>query len=326
MLRVQRNGNRLSVTAPAKINLGLHLLAKRDDGFHDIESLLMAVDLSDGLSATAASSLTLSVQAEGADAPSDESNLVLRAARLLQQAEGVEQGAAITLSKRIPSGRGLGGGSSDAAATLRLLSALWRLDLPEERLVDLASQLGSDVPFFLGSPLAVVSGRGDIVTPVPGDVSVAVLLLVPPWGLSTREVYGASRPPLTRSDEGGSLALVSHLRTGRLSALQQHLVNDLEPAASALCSKQKQLRETLVRAGATCVSMTGSGSAVYALTASPEDAHSMAGRLHLDTGVSAHVLAPWHHSESSLGWDWEWDKEYRHGGDRSEGETRRDES
>lgn len=301
MLQVQRDGDHFSVTTPAKINVGLRLLGKRDDGFHDIESLLMAVDLSDTLSATASPTLTLSVRAEGADAPAGASNLVLRAARLLQQTEGVAQGAAITLSKRIPAGRGLGGGSSDAAATLRLLSALWRLDLPQGRLLDLAAQLGSDVPFFLGSPLAVVRGRGEILTPVPEEVSVAVLLLVPPWGLSTQEVYGASSLPLTRPDTGGSLTLVSHLRTGHLSALQQHLVNDLEPAAEALCSKQRRLREALVCAGATCVSMTGSGSAVYALAARAEDARSMAGRLHLDTGVSAHVLSPWHHWESSLG-------------------------
>jgi len=140
MLVVQQHGDALHVAAPAKINVGLRLLDKRPNGYHDIESLVMAVSLADRLEAVPARGpqATLSVRCDGADAPADASNLVLRAAGLLQQEYGCSRGARLTLTKRIPAQRGLGGGSSDAAATLVLLSRLWELGCTKADLVALA--------------------------------------------------------------------------------------------------------------------------------------------------------------------------------------------
>ena len=300
MLVVQRHGDRLRVDAPAKINVGLRLLGKRPDGYHEIESVVMAVGLTDTLEAVAAdgSAVTLSVRPEGADAPADESNLVLRAARCLQEASGSGRGAHLTLWKRIPARKGLGGGSSDAAAALMLLSRLWRLDWPAGRLAALGADLGSDVPFFLNGPLAVVRGRGEIVEPLHNRVNVWVVLIVPACDLSTKEVYRCSKPPLTRLAEGVSLKWIPLLLEGHVEERARHLVNDLEPAAQALCSDLVNVRAVLEKAGLVCVSMTGSGSAMYALVARHEDAQSMARTLELDAGTTVHVLAPWNSSES----------------------------
>ena len=296
MLVVQHIGDLHRVDTPAKINVGLRLLGKRPDGFHDIESLVMAIDLVDTLdaSATADGVITLKVVPDGADAPADESNLALRAARLLQEAGGVEQGAELTLTKRIPAGRGLGGGSSDAAAALVLLSTLWGLDWPAERLAALAAELGSDVPFFLHSPLAIMKGRGEIIEPVDGAADVAVLLVVPPEGLSTREVYLRANAPLTRPEEGDSLRWLHHLQHAQIDVLGTQLANDLEPAAQALYECLKRIRSALERAGAACVLMTGSGSAMFALTADREAATLLADRLEVEPGVTTHVVVPWH--------------------------------
>lgn len=294
MLTAVQHDQTLRVDTPAKINVGLRLLGKRTDGFHDIESLVMAIDLCDTLDAARDDgAISLSVVSAGAEAPADDTNLALRAAKLLQHTSGVTQGARITLTKRIPAGRGLGGGSSDAAAALVLLSKLWGLNWPNSRLAPLAAQLGSDIPFFLGGPLAFMKGRGEIIEPVQAEVRVAVLLLVPPVVLPTRDVYAASRAPLTRQGDGDSLRWLLHLKDGQLDALRACLVNDLEPAARALCNDVTELRLCLERAGATCVSMTGSGSAVFALSASRMGAERLRDRLHLGRGVTAYVLEPW---------------------------------
>jgi 4-diphosphocytidyl-2-C-methyl-D-erythritol kinase len=255
----------------------------------------MAVSLHDTLdgAATDDGEVRLSVISDGAEAPADESNLVLRATQLLRQQFRVGQGASLTLTKRVPAGRGLGGGSSDGAAALVLLSALWELDVPEASLADLAARLGSDVPFFLGSPLAVMKGRGEIIEPVDAEPPVWVVLVVPPFGLATRDVYAASTLPLTRPAEGVSLGWLDQLRRGHVEELDSCLVNDLEPAARALCSSLETIHDRLREAGARCVLMTGSGSAVFALAATRAEADSIAQRLQLDPGTTSYVLAPW---------------------------------
>jgi 4-diphosphocytidyl-2-C-methyl-D-erythritol kinase len=296
MLRAVQHEEVVRVDAPAKINVGLRLLGKRADGFHEIESLVMAIDLCDTLEAAPATDgrLSLTVVSDGAEAPADESNLALRAARLLKAESGVGAGARLTLTKRIPAGRGLGGGSSDAAAALVLLSRFWGLDWPVEKLSSLAAQLGSDVPFFLNGPLAMMKGRGEIIEPVTAEARAAVLLLSPPRVLPTKDVYAASRIPSAGRINSSSETWLTHLRSGHLEELGKCLFNDLEPAARALCDDVSRLREALERAGATCVSMTGSGSAVFALVPSRDEARRLMQSLHLDRGVTAYALGPWH--------------------------------
>ena len=295
MLNVRRAGAGLEVETPAKINVGLHLLGKRPDGYHELESLVMAVSLTDTLAAeaTADGALALAVRCAGADAPADDSNLVLRAARLLQSQGRVAAGARLTLTKRIPAARGLGGGSSDAAAALLLLDRLWQSGLGVPQLSALGAQLGSDVPFFLNGPLAIMRGRGERLEPIASKVNVWVVLVLPAFGLATRDVYQRAKVPLTTSAGAATLDW-SLLVQGHVGKLGKHLRNDLEPAAQSLNPEMLRLRGLLELTGAKCVSMTGSGSALYALAATADDARSIADALcRMGQGTDVRIVTPW---------------------------------
>ena len=295
MLAVNRCGARLYVDAPAKINVGLRVLGRRPDGYHELESLVMAVSLADRLEVAPAvgDELSLEVQHEGAEAPADDSNLVLRAARLLRSESGAVGGARLILRKRIPAGRGLGGGSSDAAAALTLLSHFWQINYNTHRLASLGAKMGSDVPFFLNGPLAIIRGRGEVVQPIDHKVNVWIVLLVPPFELATQRVYNRfTELPLTTRLADARLALESLVR-GQIGELGKYLVNDLEPAAQALNAEMLGLRRLLEDTGASCVSMTGSGSAVYALAADERGARELVRALRPGTGTGVYILTPW---------------------------------
>jgi 4-diphosphocytidyl-2-C-methyl-D-erythritol kinase len=179
----------LTLRAPAKINWFLHVLGKREDGYHDIRSLMQRVTLSDTLSFEESGSLEIITEAP----ISPEENLVLKAARLLQEQTKTQGGARMTLRKEIPLGAGLGGGSSDAAATLKGLAELWDVSPSRQALRELAASLGSDVPFFLEGPAAMVEGRGEKVTPVALTRSWPLLLVKPPLPVSAGWAYGNLR-------------------------------------------------------------------------------------------------------------------------------------
>ena len=174
--------------ALAKINRELRVGARRPDGFHEIRSRLTSIDLADTVEAAPADDLSLDVEG-WAPLPKPEENLVLRAARALAARFGVTAGARIRLTKRIPVGAGLGGGSADAAVTLLLLARLWELDVPEPELRGIAAALGSDVPYFLVGGEADALGRGERVVALPDPPERELLVLVPPFSVSTKEVY-----------------------------------------------------------------------------------------------------------------------------------------
>ena len=174
---------------PAKVNLALEVLRKRPDGYHELSTVLQAVDLCDRLTVETADTITLETSEPGL--PTDERNLVVRAARMLRDAAGVDRGARIRLEKRIPLAAGLGGGSSDAAATLWGLNRLWGLRWKRERLVELAVALGMDVPFFLGRGRALGTGRGEVLRPLP---SVAPSKVVSSWFCSQASAVATVRP------------------------------------------------------------------------------------------------------------------------------------
>lgn len=173
--------------APAKVNRELRVGRIRPDGYHEIRSRMVSIDLADRLSAEAGKSLEFFC--DDPAVPPGADNLVVRAANLLAEDAGIPPRARLTLEKRVPIGGGLGGGSSDAAIALLLLDRLWNLETPAERLRSVAARLGSDVPFFLTGGEADVSGRGEIVTPVQDGPPADLLLLVPPFPISTGEVY-----------------------------------------------------------------------------------------------------------------------------------------
>jgi 4-diphosphocytidyl-2-C-methyl-D-erythritol kinase len=179
--------------AAAKINLALEVLGKRPDGYHEIATVMQTVDLSDRLALEDAEVLELSASAP--DIPTDETNLALRAARALRDAAGIERGARITLDKRIPVAAGLGGGSTDAAATLVGLNRLWGLRWPVARLGEVAVTLGMDVPFFLRGGAALGTGRGERLEPLAGG-ALALVLVHPRVGANTAEIYGGVTPEM----------------------------------------------------------------------------------------------------------------------------------
>jgi 4-diphosphocytidyl-2-C-methyl-D-erythritol kinase len=260
----------------AKVNLALEVLGKRGDGYHEIATVLQAVDLFDRLKLESAD--TLSLHTDDPDLPTDDGNLVMRAARLLQKAAGIEAGARIGLSKRIPVAAGLGGGSSDAAATLWGLSRLWRLRWPRARLQELAVELGMDVPFFLGTGRAVARGRGERLTTLPGGGGYALVLVNPRVPLSTREVYGRV-PAGWRAEATGTERVIEALRTRNVSKVAAALTNNLETVVEPVLPVIGRMKAALLAAGALGAIMSGSGPTVFGMARSLDHARQIRTRV-----------------------------------------------
>ncbi len=248
--------------APAKLNLGLHVLRRRPDGYHDLDTVFVALPWADTL--TAAPADTLRFACSDAALPTDGRNLVVRAAEALQRHLDTAQGAALHLHKVLPYGAGLGGGSSDAAATLRLLVQLWGCALPEADLYALARTLGADVPFFLDPRPARATGIGDVLTPLQGDdgapyaLPFPLVVAVPQVEVSTAEAYRRVTP----SDEPRP-DLAAVVRANDLDRWRRELVNDFEAPIVAAFPELAATRDALRDAGAAYVSMSGSGSAFF---------------------------------------------------------------
>lgn len=260
----------LTATARAKINLDLRVLYRRSDGYHEVQSLLQTIDLKDEVRAAPAPPGVLELRVDPAGAVSSGGdNLVLRAADAVGRYAGVEAGARFELSKRIPVGAGFGGGSSDAAATLLLLDELWGLRLEPDALTELAAGLGSDVPYFLVGGLAMASGRGELVKPLPDLADYGVVVCAPPIEVSTADVYGefSSRPRLTvRRPDASVEAPVSGSGDGRVTVLPwQELRNDLEPAVIERWPEVGRAVAALRATGPLHAAVTGSGAASYAV-------------------------------------------------------------
>jgi 4-diphosphocytidyl-2-C-methyl-D-erythritol kinase len=266
----------LVLRASAKVNLVLEVLGKRPDGYHELSTVMQAVDLFDRLTVEAAATITLETSEPAL--PTDDRNLVVRAARLLREAAGVEAGARIVLDKRIPLAAGLGGGSSDAAATLLGLNKLWGLRWRRERLVELAVKLGMDVPFFLGRGRALGTSRGEVLSSLPGVGGYALVLVNPGVGLSTQEVYGRV-PPGWRAKPDGTKRMLDALKKRNVArvagALTNHLERWVEPALPVI----GRMKAALLAAGALGVAMSGSGPTVFGLARSLDQARQIQRRV-----------------------------------------------
>jgi 4-diphosphocytidyl-2-C-methyl-D-erythritol kinase len=290
MRRPVNDPRAIEITAPAKLNLSLAILARRPDGFHEIESLMVPVSLADRLVVRAADAPGVRLQvrfggrlAEPAgavlcrDVPADDSNLVVRAARRLAEAAGVERGLDVELTKEVPSGAGLGGGSSDAAAILRAAAVVWGLDWPTPRLAEIGAGIGSDVPWFFAGRPAIAAGRGERIEPLAGMPSLHAVIACPAAGLSTPAVYGRCVPDQTRAGE--ATRLVAALAAGDLRAAGALMHNGLEAAARSLSPDIDRLLAALGAAGAVQPMLTGSGSACFAITRTDREARAIAARL-----------------------------------------------
>ncbi|MEF9475910.1 MAG: 4-(cytidine 5'-diphospho)-2-C-methyl-D-erythritol kinase [Candidatus Mariimomonas ferrooxydans] len=264
----------LTLKAPAKINWFLNVLGRRDDGYHDIESIIQKIGLYDFISFRPSKDLTLKTDLQ---IPTEQ-NLVYKAAVLLKKTSGVSAGAKIRLNKNVPVAAGLGGGSSDAASTLLGLNKMWSLDLSCNELNVLAEQLGSDVPFFLHGPLAFVNGRGENVTDYRSIKSINILLVKPPVSVSTRWAYENLKSvrldsELTkRSSKVNNIMLFIHaIRKVELQGTSG-FHNDLEPVATKTFPVIADIKERLLREGAIFSMMSGSSPTVFGVFESAKEA------------------------------------------------------
>ncbi len=270
-----RAPRRLVVDAACKVNLVLEVLGKRADGYHELATVMQAVDLGDRIVLESHDGLELRTVSPGV--PADASNLAMRAARALREAAGVDRGARITLDKRIPVAAGLGGGSTDAAAVLLGLNRLWGLRWPVARLESVAVTLGMDVPFFLRGGIALATGRGERLEPLAGG-AMALVLVHPKRVLSTAEVYGRVTPAMY-SDGARARALVAALATRRSARVAATLYNGLEPAVAPGLPDIAKMKAALLAAGALGAAMSGSGPTVFGVARSFEHARQIRGRL-----------------------------------------------
>ncbi len=250
----------LTLQAPAKINWFLRVKGTRPDGYHDILSLIQCVSHFDTL--TFEESKGISVITE-APVPGDE-NLVTKAALMLREKAGIKRGARISLVKNIPIAAGLGGGSSDAASTLKGLNTLWGLDLPPGELHEIAIGLGSDVPFFLGGPASLVSGRGENLSPVNITRPLTLLLLNPSVTVSAGWAYSELSGFSDESPEYPG-EFITALEAEDLATLREIAVNDLERPVLKKHPVVADLKESLHKAGALFSAMSGSGPTVFGI-------------------------------------------------------------
>ena len=250
------------VDAPAKINLTLDVLGRRDDGYHTLCSVMQTLDLHDTLTLDSTNDDEITFTCDVPALQGDD-NLVVRAAHLLRAHVGGTAGVRLGLCKRIPAEAGLGGGSSDTAAALRGLDRLWGLRLPTAELRDLGARLGSDVPFFFHAPTALVTGRGDVVETLSPAPPAHVVLYKPLVGVATGRVF-AGFPAPRYTDDGATRRLQEALRAG-LPPSRWPLSNGLQQTVAELYPEVAARLDALRVAGAPRPMMTGSGSTVYAI-------------------------------------------------------------
>jgi len=301
---------RLSVYRPhAKINLGLEVLERRADGFHDVRTVLQTLSLCDTLEVNPAPG-EVSLSCSDPALPTGEGNLVVKAARLLQAEFGCAAGARLVLTKRIPSQAGLGGGSSDAAVALLALAHLWKLPADRERLTALAARLGSDVPFFLTGGTALGVGRGEEVYPLPDGPAADLVVAWGTRGMPTAEAYRIVDERLTAPRGVHTIErIVRGVVSRRLS--EKSLFNRFEEAAalSEAAREAESVREALRAAGATRVLLAGSGASWVGFFPTRDAARVACGEI-ARKGFSAAAAATvtrdayWEQALPGLGKEW----------------------
>lgn len=263
--------------SPAKVNLFLKVLRRRSDGFHDLHTLFMRVSLCDKLTFSKTSS-DIKIHSNSKNLPLDATNLCYMAAILLKERYGVREGVKIFIQKRIPFEAGLGGGSSNAAATLLALNRLWKLHLPQKTLIRLGAEIGSDVAFFvLNTSFAEASGRGEILRKINlPKLKIWLVLIKPDFGISTKEAYKALPASCLTPKKADVKMLVHSIQKGDFEALQKLLINSLELSQNNRVRSISKLKKELLDCGASASLMSGSGSTVFGIFSSKSKAQKAA--------------------------------------------------
>jgi len=266
----------MKIRAYAKINLGLYVLGKRPDGYHSIETVFRLVDLYDEIEIVQIDQGT-QFATNAVELQDDHSNLCVRAANLLRDLTGIHVGVEINLTKRIPIGAGLGGGSSDAAAVLKGLTKLWALDISREELQTVSASLGSDVPFFFTSQTASATGRGEVLESFDLKIPYTILLVTPNIHVSTSWAYSHLR--LRMSTKRPDLRHVLEENLNDPERLREYLVNDFEETVFEQYPEISSIKQRLLSEGASFALMSGSGSSVFGLFTDSSRAKNLAKQL-----------------------------------------------
>ncbi len=276
LLTIERGARRIRLRSPAKINLFLEPLRKRADGYHELVTVMQTIDLCDEVEVELCGS-EIELECDRPGVPAGSGNLAWRAAEAFAAESGVELGVRIRLAKRIPVGAGLGGGSSNAAITLLGLNELHGLPLSRRRLVRVAASLGSDVAFFLYGGTALCTGRGERVKRLKPAPEFWVVLVMPPIGVSTGEVYG--RLDLDLTDRHSVRRMLRSINRSDVQLLVRSLHNGLAGTVFAGYPSLRSLREEVVREGLPYPQLSGSGSTLYGVCCTEAEASETSLRL-----------------------------------------------
>lgn len=267
----------LAVKALAKVNLTLLVLGKRDDGYHELSTIFVPLELHDVIRVNKRDDEKVTIKCAAPFVPENDDNLAVKAARAFMNKFDVSDGVHIEIEKVIPVGSGLGGGSSNAAAVLRVLPDLFEINADASDLADVAVNLGADIPFFLQDSWAIGRGRGEVLTPVESRPGIPILLIRPDFGVSTAQVYGEMRPDEFSSDDSALKKM--------LAALDKPIAewwplahNDLEPAALRVAPKLLEVQDEFWGEGLRGM-VSGSGSTIYCPIDDDAKARLMADRL-----------------------------------------------
>ncbi len=254
---------KVMVKAPAKINLSLDVLHKREDGYHEVEMIMTTIDLADRLELTLLDKNEIKIISHNRFVPDDQRNLAYQAAHLLLERFQVQKGVAITIEKTIPVAAGLAGGSSDAAATLRGLNKLWNLGLSMDELAEIGAEIGSDVSFCVYGGTALAKGRGEVIKELPAPPTCWVILAKPFIGVSTADVY--KRLDVSRVKHPNTNGMIEAIHNGSYEGVCSNLGNVLEDVTLQMHPEVAQIKDQMKRFGADAVLMSGSGPTVFGL-------------------------------------------------------------
>lgn len=254
---------KLLVKAPAKINLSLDVLRKRNDGYHEVRMIMTTIDLADHLELTPLEENRIEVVSHNRYVPDDQRNLAYQAADLLKRRFGIRQGVSIAIEKTIPVAAGLAGGSSDAAAALRGLNKIWGLGLSMDELAEIGAEIGSDVSFCVYGGTAIATGRGEKIEHIPAPPPCWVILAKPQIGVSTAEVYRNLQ--LDRITHPNVDQMIRSIQHSDYEGICHSVGNVLEDVTFRMHPEVAHIKEQMRRFGADAVLMSGSGPTVFAL-------------------------------------------------------------
>lgn len=254
---------KLMVKSPAKINLSLDVLHKRDDGYHEVEMVMTTIDLADRIELMSLPADEIRIISHNRFVPNDERNLAYKSAQLLKKRFGVKKGVAIYLAKMIPVAAGLAGGSSNAAATLRGLNKLWNLGLSLDELAQIGAEIGSDVSFCVYGGTALATGRGEKIEMLPSPPSCWVILAKPNIGVSTADIY--RNLDINNVNHPNVSGMVQAIKEQNFTDMCSLVGNTLESVTLRLHPEVAQIKDQMKRFGADAVLMSGSGPTVFGL-------------------------------------------------------------